>query len=509
MTTFWERMRLTEGMPRSTAGSTPLIESEQPYLDLAQPVDGAPPKPSIRTDSATLFPFYDASTAALRASTALPKPARFDDPPSSQALMADFVDWHTMWQLEYLEKHGTGTPKSLVIGGNAWAYGSTLTAVASVDRSCVRVVEHLSRFELTALGKGDQAAIATTEAFKNAVNGVGVRFNLSPTGGQGSDALRTDLEAQCDGYSDAFVTTGSTMTTEHAALFKSGVALIKSTLAEQAIFDLAQIKQQLEDVKKRYTLAFRYSVVGEEATDPVTGRISNVLSLDGGASLRKSYAVLIENERAIVDVNGRIRTMLVENETKTKSRMSAPALIASVQFLVTMRKAFEVKSLTEEVNQQRALIETYVAMQKVVNNTSARLGTSLTDTKVAQDADTLTEISSYSQLGDTAKRVINMFDAGSPNVEHPIELLNGWARPTFDMINDTGAVNLKAYKKSQWDGFGTNLIDQIQIISDDTQMKTNRLNKTESERNKHSDLATRANGKMLEVIYEVLSAGDV
>ncbi len=509
MTSFWERMKLTEGMPRSVSDSVPFVENEQPYVDLAQPEDGAPPKPSIRTDAATLFPVYDASTAARSFSSVQTKPARFDDVPTSQDLLADFVDWHTAWQLEYLEKNGTGSPKTLILGGASWTYGSTMTAVMSADRSRVHLVEQLSRFDLMALGKADQTAIAATSAFKDKTNGAAVRFNLAPVDQQGSDAVRTDLEAQCDAYSDDFVTTGSSMTATEVGYFKDGVALIKATLSEKAMFDLAQVKSQLEDIKKRYTLAYAYSTVPEETKDASTGRYANVIGLDEGASLKKSYSVLVTNEQAILDLNRRIRAMLTDNETKTKGRMSAPALVASVQFLTNMRKSFEVKSLTEEINQQRALIESYVAMQKVVNNTSARLGSNITSTKVAQDADTLTEISSYSQLGETSKRVINMFDRGSPSVQHPIEKINSWERPTFDMINDSGTVTLKAYKKSVWDGFGSNLIDQIQIISDDTQMKTNRLNKTEAERNKHSDLATRANGRMLEMIYDVLSAGDV
>jgi hypothetical protein len=509
MTSFWERMKLTEGMPRSAVGSVPSIANEQPYVDLADATDGAPPKPTIRTDAATLFPFYDASTAAKSASSVLTKPARFDDLPTSQDLLADFVDWHTAFQLEYLEKHGSGSPKRLILGGSAWSYGTTLTAVMSSDRSRVNLVETMSRFDLLGLGKDDQAAIASTDAFKDATNGAAVRFNLAPIGGQGADAVRTDLKAQCDTYSSGFVTAGSTMTDEQVGYFKDGVALIKATIEEKAIFDLAQVKSQLEDIKKRYALAHGFSFSSQETKDEATGRFGNVISLDGGASLAKSAAVLIENEKAILDLNRRIRTMLTDNDTKTKGRMSAPALIASVQFLVNMRKSFEVKSLTEEINQQRALIEAYVAMQKVVNNTSAKLGTSLTDTKVAQDTDPLSDVSGYSQLGDDAKRVINMFDDGSPSVAHPMETLNSWRRPTFDMINDSGAVTLKAYKKSIWDGFGSNLIDQIQIISDDTQLKTSRLNKTESERNKHSDLATRANGRMMETILDVLSAGDV
>ena len=509
MTTFWESMRLTEGMPRSAAGSVPSIANEQPYVDLAEPTDGAPPKSTISTDAATLFPVYDASTTATSFSSFQTKPSRFDDPPTSLDLMADFVDWHTGWQLEYLEKNGTDSPKRLILGGATWTYGSTLTAVMSVDRSRINLVEHLSRFDLMALGKDDQAAIATTDAFKDASNGAAVRFNLVPSGAQVSDAVRTDLEAQCDTYSSGFVTTGSSMSETDVSYFKDGVALIKATLSEKAMFDLAQIKLQLEDIKKRYSLAFAYSAVTEETKDATTGRYANVIGLDQGASLKKSYSVLVTNEQAILDINSRIRAMLTENETKTKGRMSAPALVASVQFLTNMRKSFEVKSLTEEINQQRALIETYVAIQKVVNNTSGRLGTDISSTKVAQDSETLTEISDYAELGETAKRVINMFDAGSPSVEHPIEKLNSWQRPTFDMISDSGAVTMNAYGKRVWDGFGSNLIDQIQIISDDTQIKTSRLNKTESERNKHSDLATRANGRMMEIIYSVLSAGDV
>ncbi len=509
MSSFWESLRLTEGMPRSAAGSVPSIANEQPYVDLAEATDGAPPKPTIRTDAATLFPVYDAATAATSFSSVLTKPSRFDESPTSQDLMADFVDWHTAWQLEYLEKNGTGTPKSLILGGATYAYGSTLTAVMSADRSRVHLVEHLSRFDLMALGKNDQTAIAATESFKNATNGAAVRFNLSPSGDQGSDAVRTDLETQCDTYADGFVTTDSSMTETEVSYFKDGVTLIKATLAEKAMFDLAQIKTQLEDIKKRYTLAYRYSTVPEETKDATTGRYANVIGLDQGVSLKKSYTILVTNEQAILDLNTRIRAMLTDNETKTKGRMSAPALVASVQFLTNMRKSFEVKSLTEEINQQRALIETYVAMQKVVNNTSGSLGTDISSTKVAQDSETLTEISNYSELGETAKRVINMFDAGSPSVEHPLEKNNSWQRPKFDMISDSGDVTLKAYAKRVWDGFGSNLIDQIQLISDDTQMKTSRLNKTEAERNKHSDLATRANGRMLEMIYAVLSAGDV
>ncbi len=506
MSTFWDQLALSAGMPRNVAPASPLVEEEHPYTVLAASA-GATPSAVVASDAKSLFPVRDSSVAALTMSGTYAVPTGYAKDPTDPSVMADFVDWHSGWQVEYVRTHGVGTPPVLVLGAGAYAYGSTLTAVLASDGTKVLTVDLMSRADLTALGLDDQAAIAGTTAFKDSTSGVGRRFNLAPWGTQTSDAVRTDLLTLCTETSDAFVATGSTLTDEQIGYFKSGVALIKTGIESQAVFDLTQIKTAIEDIQKRYDLAFAFASVAAETAEK-TNRIKNVVSLDGGTMLNTASRSIISFEQGIADINAKIRALVEDNAAKTQGKLSVASLVAQVQFLTNARKAYEVKAMSEEINQLRALMETYLTMQTLVNNTSVAIGTNLTATKPAQNITGTTVTSTYAELDERSQKAVNMFDDWSSTALHPLEKSYGWDRPTFNMINDADPAALNSFKKSQWDGFGTVLTDKIQIMSNQVELMTNKLNRVESERNKHGDMANKANARLQEVFLAILAAGD-
>lgn len=458
---------------------------------------------AVPVDAEAIFPTINGTTKKLSTTTTY-RPPGFTKSPSDPTLVADFSNWNSGWQKEYVSTHGSGTPPSLVIGGATFSLGSTITAVVSAEARRVYIVDYLQKSDFGFISQEDQAAIAQTTAFKNDPDGLGLRYGLAPTGNDTPDAKRNALKAICDTYKNNMVRS-SDMTTDELAYFTDAITRIKTKLDQQSIFDEISIKQSLEDIKKRYDLAYAFSNFPSAST-VVSGKLyNNVKSNDDDVGLKSGYRTIINNEQQIGSIDIKMLTLSTTGAVSGNKILNGPQLVALMQLYTNLRQTYVISTLTEEINQQNALLKAYSAMQTLVSQTSSAFSATgsidLTSTKEVQGAS--------GTLTSSEAKIVSMFDATTATqAKNPLETLNSWIRPTLGMISNSSGT-LTGQKKSAWDAFGTNLGDSVQLISNQTQLKSDAVNKTDGERNKHFDLANSSIARMNDVINNIMTANDI
>jgi hypothetical protein len=499
----WQQLYQTGSDTKAT------VAGNQPYAIFSPTVNSLKLSTVVTDDANVLFPTYDGAGNRISDQPALPPPG-YTKAATDSTIVNDFMKWNSAWQMQYIQDHGTGSPRSLILGGAAYAAGTTVTAVLAQDRSAVYIVDQLQKSDFAEIAKVDQAAIAATTAFSDPNTGLGFSLGLTSDG--------ASLKTICDTYSANIVTTNSRMTSTEAGYFKSNIALVKDRIEANAIFDIIQIKEDLEAIKKRYELAFAYGSVTLETTTGTgtSTRYNNVISTTGSTSITNSYKVFVNNESNIYQINKRMVDIASTRKVPDSDKsLAAPQMIALLQLYTNLRQQYVVSSATEEINQQNSLIKAYGAMQDLVSTTSASFttttGVDLTETKTLQDSSKNWTGTSWTSMTDEQKRLAMMFDSKQGTTLNPIESVSALTRPTIDLVTilpNISAAGLVASKKSVWDGFGTNLGDAVTQLSNQTQLKSNKVNTVDGERNKHFDLANSSLARMQEIITNIVGAID-
>ena len=508
MTISWDQ--LTGGMLDTRPRTNPTITLEQAYLDLtgSDTTTGAP-SATNRQDATKLFKTYDASSDEQKISTTTSfRPSGYSKSKTDPTIVADFLSWNSAWQKEYVKANGTGSPAVLLLGGSSYSADTTITAVLTSDHAKVLIVDQLQPQQIGYLSSADQAAIANTDAFKNVDSGIGQLYSLSPTGTETSDVVRSELLAVCESaYKEKFVTTGSTMTDEEVGYFKSGIDTIKSDISSQSIFNRARIKEALDDIKDRYDRA--YKMVSANAEVIENNVYKNVMSPDGGAAFQLAYRKFIDTERNLARIDAAAAELIQKSKTGT-APPNAVTLVTSLQFYEQFRKTYIATAQTAELRLYSDYVSMISQMQKMVSSTLEQFTSGTYDpnaVKSIRSQDNKEPISSYTDLPITDRKLASVFDTTTATEPNPLEAINDWVRPTFNIMTD-GTTTLKTSKNGDWDSFANNLSSHVTTINSAIQIRASEITKASSEANKHYDLATGSIARMIDLIQYITSAGD-
>ncbi len=509
MSVSWDH--ITGGMLGTRPRVNPPVSLEQPYLDLTGS-DGTSGSASDtnRQDAASLFKNFDASTSATSISTTTTyRPAGFTKAKTDPTLVADFLSWNSAWQKEYITANGSGTPTILLLGASSYSADTTITVVLTSDRTKVLIVDQLQPQQIGFLSSADQAAIAATEAFTNEDTGIGQLYSLSPSGSETIETARANILAICDSqYKDTFVTTNSTMMDEEVGYFKAGIDTIKSEIANQSIFNLGAIKDSLDAIKERYDRAF--AMVSSSPEIKLGDTYENVISPDGGASFQLAYRKFIDTERNLARIDAAAAELLLKGTTPGTAPPNATVLVTSLQFYEQFRKTYIATAQTAELRLYSDYIGMVTQMQKMVSNTLGQFTSGTYNPSAVygiKSQDKTLTISSYTDLPETDQKLASVFDTSLGVEPNPLEALNNWARPTFDIMAN-GTSTLKTSKNGDWDAFANNLASHVTTINSEIQIRANEITKASSEANKHFELATSSIARMIDLIQYINSASD-
>ena len=509
MSLSWDQ--ITGGMLGARPRNNPSVALEQPYLDVSGS-DGTSGSASDtnRQDAASLFKTYDASSPDTSISTTTTyRPPGFSKAKTDPTIVADFLGWSSAWQKEYITANGSGTPSILLLGGSAYAADTTITVVLTADKSKVLIVDQLQPQQIGFLSSTDQAAVAGTEAFTNADTGIAQLYSFSPSGTETIESVRADLLAVCENeYKAKFVTTNSTMTDEEVGYFKAGIDTIKSQINRQSIFNMGAIKESLDAIRDRYDRA--YAMVSNKAETQESGVYKNVMSPDNGASFQLAYRKFIDTERNVARIDAATEELLKKGTTAGTSSPNASVLVTSLQFYAQFKKTYIATAQTAELRLYSDYIAMVTQMQKMVSNTLKQFTSGTYDPtaikSIASQDETLA-ISSYGDLPVTDQKLASVFDTTTATELNPLEAINNWTRPTFDIMTNASTV-LTASKNGDWDAFANNLASHVTTINSEIQIRANEITKASSEANKHFELATSSIARMLDLVQYINSASE-
>lgn len=520
--TYWEDQNKTPA--DGVLDQTPGLTKDIPYHFL--------PGSDVGLDSAVneaaseaLFPTYDGVTNKLPPPSATANPDFATDfAKSPSALTADkFLNWHSAHQLEYIQSKGTTIPgtnpaqKAVVVGTSP----NTMTAVASSDGLRVYVVENLQKRDFSIMPTKDQQAIAATAAFTT--NGVGARLALTTSEtlimeGDGVDGSTTergindvisDIKTL---FPDASTSVGLMSKDDRDVFLKEIQNIIDRVQNHMKVYSFTDIMKQVTEVSERFRRAIEFARTpgadggpNNETTAFGDGKqYRNVVSLDGGETIKRGFQVFMEQEKRMLAIDNE-RLKIASTGLVKDKRLDAPNLVFLLQLQYNLTVEAKSTAETQEINQQNDLLKTYALMQQIINDTVKNFNHSDSKDDRAllgkNGADHLT-----SELTDQQAKVISMFEDALNGARHPIEILRKVSRPLEDAFNNDNK-KLNEYLKPHWDAFATQLSDTVTLINQESQIKMNDINSLDKQKNRHFDLANGALQKMNEMIQNIARAG--
>ncbi|MEL7347827.1 MAG: hypothetical protein AAFN17_08750, partial [Pseudomonadota bacterium] len=313
--------------------------------------------------------------------------------------------------------------------------------------------------------------------------------------------------------------------TDPADLFNRQVRLLEEQLSEMAIFSTDDIIAQVDEIADRYIRA-RYfgDAVGTGANagftlSPSNGLIRstwaaddgdagvyrrNLIDVDGtgpGTPVFSTFQNIIEQERVITSLAERRREFADQIyfqapqgttvQSAAQRRLDLPAIITFFQQMYNQKLEAEVNAATEEVRALNNLLNTYSAMQDMINSVLG--GFSQDDIEKDRSRSLDGVIQNASQA-----RVAEFFDNTSVNTLHPVERIAGLdTRPTAEITSDViPTVNLPAQRQSFWSNLNNRLSDAVTQLNQQTQLKQQDISSDDRQKNRHFDLANNAQRKL-------------
>ena len=165
---------------------------------------------------------------------------------------------------------------------------------------------------------------------------------------------------------------------------------------------------------------------------------------------------------------------------------------------------------TAELRLYSDYIAMVTQMQKMVSNTLKQFTSGAYDPNAVKSIlsqDETVAVSSYTDLPITDQKLASTFDTSLATQLNPLEAINNWVRPTFDIMAN-GTTTLKASKNGDWDSFANNLASHVTTINSAIQIRANEVTQAGSESNKHYQLATGSIARMIDLIQYINSAGE-
>ncbi|MEP3665957.1 MAG: hypothetical protein ABJN42_04390, partial [Roseibium sp.] len=320
-------------------------------------------------------------------------------------------------------------------------------------------------------------------------------------------------------------------------LFTDQLDNLKALVDRNALFSLADIQREVDAVKERFdrVATFEESIAPDHIVEGGEDEVYHGLnSTDNDATIVNGLKNFVAQEQRLLDLQNK----RLEIAASSKS-MDVPTLIAALQLTYNIEKEAEVAILTEEMQQQNALLKDYAEMQRIVNEALKHFSSgedAAEETRDAEGSKDGTHViwlpdknvvphegdegipKDNSSLSTGERRVLIMFDdnySGPYTFKsgHPIEKLHGITRPLDNIVSNVQAENTKdpyfvqqnlnKRSQSQWNIFSTQLADAVTLINQNSQILTNEISSMNQERNRHYDLANNALRRMNDILTSI------
>lgn len=443
----------------------------------------------------------------------------------------EFLDWHSSYQVLYVETHGKGTPKAIILTDNTVSPAQSINVINNTAKDRIIILEHLAKESIARLPMVDQQLIAAMPIFTQA-SGIAARLGLIPAAGATVSVRQSNgtfnsvsatdsasAKAALKLYIDqeiALVTVNGTgkMTNANAQVFRDQLLNVKKRIENSAIFSIKEISDQVQLITTRYERAKLFGQVKTpyqltETKDNVTVSLSqykDVVSTDGNQMILTGFENFMKQERQLLALDN-LRLEIASSGLLKNKKLDVPNLVFQFQLAYNLTAEAKVAADTEEINQQNALLQTYGKMQQLVNGASKSFGTDQEENR------TIRGTNSGEELGSTLtyeqQLICSMFEDIVNGQKHPIEELRGITRPLQEIYaqkSDKKDDYLAEQRKTQWDSFNTQLSDTVTLINQENQIKMNDINSMNKQKDRHFDLANGALSKMFDTIQNIARA---
>lgn len=473
----------------------------KPYENLPGSDVGIVSEPIV-TSVTELFPELDGSTVTLPAAS---RPDEFGEAPDVLDA-ADFMKWHSAYQLEYIKSKLNGASSLAITGG-----ASDINVMLSGDGKKVYIIENLDKTKIARMTLAEQTSLAGIIPFINRLDDL----QLSTE----SEAANSLVQTVIDRINNMSTPMGA----DDKKVFTDQLANMKLQLATMKIFSLSEIKTQVDAIEARFKRAEAFAgnwestprqVIGPGDDDPpVYYYQDNVVSLDNGATIARGYQIFIAQEKQLLALqNKRLEIAGLratpEGERPIPGNLDVPTLVYMLQLNYNLQGEAKVAIQTEEINQTNALLKTYAEMQRLVNDTIKEF-----DVKKQEESRSILGADGDKGPGNIGSAavfqqnpVLAMFDKWHTRQLHPIEELKNVSRVTQEMSANFANNTLKEWTKATWDTFGSQLADRVTLINQESQIKMNEVNSLDKQKNRHFDLANNALAKMSEILQNIARA---
>ena len=417
-----------------------------------------------------------------------------------------FLGLHLAHQLELLLRNGG----SLTLNGQS--PDERLDVVAGSDGSSVLVLQQLSKTDVMRLNQEDQSRIKghldTTNVSHSYLAFLAASWGVSMVEGSSRFAGEAEVAALVDAtinwvnsHRDFRPPTGHPDT--YKDIYIEQLELLKEQASGKSFVSISDLNDQIAAIRERcervveFTTFVRHQrFITEDAADDSIWL--DYSSLDNNKVIAAGLENFLAQERRILQVKQQ-RQSLFQNS----AGMDLATLISALQLTYNIQKEAEVAIMTEELQQQNALLRDYAEMQRMVNDVLKEFTGDDASTQVRNITGSTGEIldnvdgSGPSDFSVRERRAVIMFSedfsGAAEGEKHPLEVLRGIERPLHNEA-DAGilagpVIKYQPFTQSAWNLFSTQLADSVTLINQQSQILTNDISSSNQEKNRHYDLA--------------------
>lgn len=480
--------------------------------------DGNTSSQANQGNAETDFPFLDGSSEDTR----LPPPLDEDGNPIDLQTV-DLADispdlfsgsFHSAHQLELLHRFGG----ALVLGTGS----DRLDVLMGADGRTVLTLQQIPKNDLAQLSFEDQILVAnylTDSTVPDAVKEL-LAFTWEVTVGDSVDNNRAAAAALIDAAIDAIKAAGSS----HDEVYIEQLETLKALLGKNALFSETALQTQISEVTERFERMHAFEAVEAQTAinNAPDGFHTGLNSQDGNVAILSGLQIFLEQEQRYLDIQKQRLAV-----ASTGSSLDLPTLVATLQLIYNIKQEAEVAILTEELQQQNALLKDYAEMQRIVNEVLKSFPSGADADEERRNAAGgsgdgefigSSNTSLPTPLSDDELRALLMFDSAFSGAAvgsaHPLEELRGITRPLanlfFDEFPPEGNGNtanfgaaVAALEQSDWNLMSTQLADAVTLINQQSQILTNDISAFNNLSNRHFDLGNSALRRMMDLINTI------
>lgn len=545
-------------MPSETYWSSQNQTPPQPVIQIT-PLPGGSPVNNITGIDGTanrnpipvqqdlaLFPRFDGETNLLPG-----RPADFAAPTAER-----FSGWHSAHKIEHLREFGETV--SVTDGGDTLdirfrTFGTSpdpqrnLHVMLSHDGLRVIVLNGLQAADIARLPLADQRALGMLPVFRTLVADnqalIPNSTELDPNTGELLDVagarqkmldevavLRATITG-APGFDPAnrplfeqnFRTNPGEAAQYYHFAFLDQLDILSQRLERMGVFSPDRIRQEAGEIIKRFERIRQFE--NTPLPQPGTPLPSDANSSDDNLSgIVSALNILIGVEFKIY-----AQTRLIDHVLRTSRLepgmavpgalgmgdrvLSGPEVIAFVQRAKSDIAESRAEAETEELNQINRLLQDYTAFQRILNATLSAFDPvrlSNPDEREFLGLKGQSSIQSGS-FNDSERKVIAMFDSRyaptDPQRQHPMEIRTGVARPLLAMVrNDLFLPGTLDFRdRTEWDRFAVSVGQATDLLSQDSQIRMDRISSISREKNRNYDLGSNTLNKMADILRAIIN----